>query len=107
MVFVDIYVPPRQLLDTVAIYYLPARPRKLSLRLLAWLVLQQNVQSAGIHDSIEDARTALELYQEHTHMLSDGIWEDELEDIFRQGWSLVRPYHLSCESDICLTLIAS
>lgn len=85
----DIYVPPEQILDTVSIYYLPERQRKLSLRFLAWTVLTQHVQSAGTHDSIEDARTALQLYQEYQRMLEDGTWSDDLEDIFREGKRLV------------------
>lgn len=85
----DIFVPPEQIIDTVSIYYLPARQRKLSLRLLAWLVLDQDVQSAGTHDSIEDARTALQLYQEHEKMLAEDVWEDELERFFREGKQLV------------------
>lgn len=73
----------------MSIYYLPERQRKLSLRLLAWVVLNQDVQSAGTHDSIEDARTALSLYQEHEKMVAEGVWEDELEELFRTGKQLV------------------
>jgi PAB-dependent poly(A)-specific ribonuclease subunit 2 len=77
--------------DTVNIYHLPARHRKLSLRFLAWLVLQQDIQSSGTHDSIEDARTALQLYEQYQRMDIEGIFEEELEDIYREGKKLVCP----------------
>lgn len=42
-----------------------------------------------MHDSIEDARTALQLYEEYQRMDIEGIWEDELENIYREGKQLV------------------
>ncbi|KAJ1468981.1 hypothetical protein T484DRAFT_1853449, partial [Baffinella frigidus] len=103
---INIYVPPEQIVDTVNLYHLPNR-RKIALRFLSYLLLGQNIQ-ADIHDSIEDARTALLLYQyyqkltaegrsiedAHTALLlyqyyqklmAEGRFEDELERIYEEG----------------------
>lgn len=49
------------MVDTVDLFYIP-RQRRISLRFLAWYLLNMDVQ-ANNHDSIEDARTALYLYE--------------------------------------------
>lgn len=85
----DIYIPPSQIIDTVNIYHLPHRQRKLSLRFLAWAVLHSAIQ-ADTHDSIEDARTALQLYEEHNRLEAEGSWEDVLEEVYREGKQTVR-----------------
>lgn len=82
---INIYVPPEQIIDTVDIYHLPERQRKLSLRFLAWAVLHSNIQ-AETHDSIEDARTALQLYELHYRLEAEGTWDEKLEDVYREGW---------------------
>ncbi len=81
---INIHIPPSQILDTVNIYHLAERQRKLSLRFLAWAVLKTDIQS-DTHDSIEDARTALQLYEEHQRLEAEGAWEDVLEDVYREG----------------------
>jgi len=90
----DIYVPPHQIIDTVNIYHLPARQRKLSLRFLAYAVLHSAIQ-ADTHDSIEDARTALQLYEHYQRLEAEGSWEDTLEDVYREGKQTVRPSPLA------------
>lgn len=80
----DIYIPPSQIIDTVNIYHLAHRQRKLSLRFLAWAVLHAAIQT-DTHDSIEDARTALQLYEEHNRLEAEGSWEDVLEEVYREG----------------------
>ncbi|TKA57450.1 hypothetical protein B0A53_00679 [Rhodotorula sp. CCFEE 5036] len=81
---INIYVPPSQIIDTVNIYHLPQRQRKLSLRFLAYAVLHSSIQ-ADTHDSIEDARTALQLYEHYQRLEAEGTWEDTLEEIYREG----------------------
>ncbi|GAA5974216.1 hypothetical protein JCM11641_003332 [Rhodosporidiobolus odoratus] len=81
---INIYIPPNQIIDTVNIYHLPQRQRKLSLRFLAWAVLHSAIQ-ADTHDSIEDARTALQLYEHYQKLEAEGTWEDTLEDVYREG----------------------
>lgn len=53
-----------QVIDTVFLFHFK-RQRKLSLRFLASYVLQEDIQQ-NTHDSIEDARTAVKLYQVKT-----------------------------------------
>ncbi|KAM0788388.1 hypothetical protein ACM66B_001526 [Microbotryomycetes sp. NB124-2] len=81
---INIYVPPQQIIDTVNIYHLPHRQRKLSLRFLAWSVLDSAIQ-ADTHDSIEDARTALQLYEEYNRREAEGTWEEQLEEVYQKG----------------------
>lgn len=89
----DIHVPADQIVDTVSLYHIPSRQRKLSLRLLSFVVLHHDIQNAGTHDSIEDARTALQLYEVYAKLVNEGRWEDELEELYHKGRDLVR---LSC-----------
>ncbi|POW13561.1 hypothetical protein PSHT_07745 [Puccinia striiformis] len=81
----DIHVPPSQIIDTVDLYYIASRQRKLSLRLLSYLILRHDIQNAGTHDSIEDARTALQLYDIYRQLNNEGVWKDELENVYRKG----------------------
>ncbi|GAA5855893.1 hypothetical protein JCM8547_000402 [Rhodosporidiobolus lusitaniae] len=81
---INIYIPPSQIIDTVNIYHLPLRQRKLSLRFLAWAVLHLGIQ-ADTHDSIEDARTALQLYEHYQKLEAEGTWEETLEEVYREG----------------------
>ncbi|KAL8430117.1 hypothetical protein ACSSS7_006137 [Eimeria intestinalis] len=67
---INLYVPTSQVVDTVELYRLPGK-RLLSLKYLAALVLQQNIQVVT-HDSIEDAQTALKLFKGGFDAVSDG-----------------------------------
>lgn len=80
----DLYVPPDRVLDTVDIYFIEARHRRLSLRFLSWVVLKENIQS-GEHDSIEDARCALLLFRAFQEYEEKGIWDEKLEELYREG----------------------
>lgn len=84
---VDVFVPPEQVLDTVDIYFIKSRQRRLSLRFLSWLVLKQNIQT-GTHDSIEDARSALLLYKAFLEYEAQGIWDEKLEELYKEGKQL-------------------
>ena len=59
----------------------------MSLKFLAWYLLNQNVQVAT-HDSIEDARTALLLYHKYLELKEAGTFQDTLKDIYDKGNSL-------------------
>ncbi|BEJ17494.1 hypothetical protein CspHIS471_0608950 [Cutaneotrichosporon sp. HIS471] len=81
---INIFVPPEQVLDTVNLYTIPGRSRKLSLRFLTWFLLKKEIQSKE-HDSIEDARYAYLLYKKYRQFEDDGRFEDVMEDIFAEG----------------------
>jgi PAB-dependent poly(A)-specific ribonuclease subunit 2 len=81
---INIHIPKAQIIDTIEIYYLHTRLRKLSLAFLAWYVLRENIQKET-HDSIEDSRTALRLYRKYQEFVTTGTWEQMLHDIYNTG----------------------
>jgi len=81
---INIQVPAAQVIDTLDIYFIKSRQRRLSLKFLAWLLLDQNVQT-GNHDSIEDARTALFLYNKYQELVREGKFEQTLAHIYSEG----------------------
>ncbi len=88
----DIYVPLEQVYDTVDLYFLRERQRHLSLRFLSWFVLHENIQT-DMHDSIEDARSALVLYKAYEDLEEQGIVDEKLGELYRKGRKHVR-FHL-------------
>ncbi|KAI0261046.1 ubiquitin carboxyl-terminal hydrolase-domain-containing protein [Gloeopeniophorella convolvens] len=81
---INIYVPPDQVIDTVDLYFLKERQRRLSLRFLSWYVLHENIQT-DTHDSIEDARSALNLYKAYHDFEEQGIFDEKLDELYREG----------------------
>ncbi|CED82537.1 pab-dependent poly-specific ribonuclease subunit pan2 [Phaffia rhodozyma] len=81
---INIFVPPSQVLDTVDLYSSPQRQRKVSLRFLTWFLLKNDIQT-GEHDSIEDARAALQLYRLYLGFQKEGRFDDVMDDIFAEG----------------------
>lgn len=81
---INIFVPPEQVIDTVDLYFLRARQRRLSLRFLSWFILHQHIQTDN-HDSIEDARSALSLYYAYQDLESEGMFDQKLEEIYKEG----------------------
>lgn len=90
----DIFVPPEQVIDTVDLYFLRARQRRLSLRFLSWFILHQHIQTDN-HDSIEDARSALSLYYAYQDLESEGMFDQKLEEIYKEGRQYVRQKSLT------------
>lgn len=80
----DIFVPPEHVIDTVDLYFLHARQRRLSLRFLSWFILGEKIQQ-DTHDSIEDARCALMLYKAYHEFEGDGVFDQKLEELYREG----------------------
>ncbi|KAI7828196.1 ubiquitin carboxyl-terminal hydrolase-domain-containing protein, partial [Gamsiella multidivaricata] len=81
---INILVPPEQVKDTVDIFHIKNRQRKISLRFLVWYLLHQDIQSET-HNSIEDARTALALYKKYLQLRENGLFQEVLEDIYNEG----------------------
>lgn len=80
----NIYVPPAQIVDTITLFFMQSRLRKLSLAFLAWYLLKEDIQ-LETHDSIEDARTALKLFRKYEEFEDAGILENMLQEIYRVG----------------------
>ena len=80
---VNMFVPPKQIADTVELWSLPDQ-RKISLRFLAACLLDANIQGET-HDSIEDARTALLLYQRYLEIEKADRISEVLHRIYEYG----------------------
>lgn len=84
---INIHVPRAQVVDTVDLFFIRARQRRLSLRFLAWLLLREQIQKET-HDSIEDARTALRLWRKYEEFIDAGIFDTMLNDVYSKGREL-------------------
>lgn len=80
---VNLVVPPSQILDTVEIFHQPGM-RNVSLRFLANYVLGRDIQE-DIHNSVEDAKAAYELYQQALIWKREGVWEERLRELYAYG----------------------
>lgn len=85
----DIFVPPERVMDTVDIYFIRERSRRLNLRFLTYCVLKEEIQ-IDTHDSIEDARAALLLHRKFQEREAAGDWEALLREVYAEGKKLVR-----------------
>lgn len=81
---INIHVPKAQVVDTVELFHIAALKRKLSLRFLAWLLLKEDIQT-DMHDSIEDARTALKLWRKWEEFTEAGVLEETLQWVYNRG----------------------
>jgi PAB-dependent poly(A)-specific ribonuclease subunit 2 len=81
---INIHIPKAQIIDTIQLFFVKQRLRKLSLAFLAWYLLKEDIQ-LETHDSIEDARSALKLYRKYLEFQDAGILETMLQDIYKTG----------------------
>lgn len=79
----NLAVPSYQIIDTVDIYHKPAQ-RYISLRFLTNFVLKRDMQQ-DVHDSVEDALAAYELYQKAVELTARGEFEQLLDDLYEFG----------------------
>lgn len=61
--------------------------RKVSLRFLAYALLSARIQRT-VHDSVEDARTALALYRHYEELQRTGALQQTLTRLYREGHRL-------------------
>jgi len=83
---INVVVPPEQIVDTVELFYLPGS-RRISLRFLAWHLLGQQMSNRlqDTHDSIEDARTALQLYAKYRELVAKGTLQENITNLYAVG----------------------
>ncbi|KAL7524898.1 hypothetical protein ACHAXR_000765, partial [Thalassiosira sp. AJA248-18] len=80
---INISIPPNQIIDTAEIFHQPNQ-RYISLRYLTNYVLGRDMQQE-IHDSVEDARAAHELYNKATSLKGEGKFDDYLMQLYAHG----------------------
>lgn len=79
---INICVPKEQVRDTALFFYKGSRI--LSLRFLSHMLLGQSIQT-GNHDSIEDALTALQLYNKYLRLKKYEQFDKILDQIYKEG----------------------
>lgn len=86
---INIHIPRAQVVDTVDLFFDKRRARKLSLRFLCWFLLGERVQDSsdgrGGHDSVEDARMALRLWEKWRVFEAKGKTLKTIDEVYRRG----------------------
>ena len=80
---INICIPPNQIIDTAEIFHQPNQ-RYISLRYLTNYVLGRDMQQE-VHDSIEDAKAAYELYNKALELKKAGKFEEYLMQLYSHG----------------------
>jgi PAB-dependent poly(A)-specific ribonuclease subunit 2 len=82
---INLWIPAGSLIDTVQLFHLEGQ-RFLSLKFLANRLLNRAIQTE-VHCSIEDARTALEIYRVYLARKVDGTLEQTIKSLYDYGRS--------------------
>lgn len=88
---INIHIPRAQVVDTVDLFFDKRRQRKLSLRFLSWFLLGERVQLEGGdrgHDSVEDARMAVRLWEHWRVLEREGRTKETIDRIYQRGREL-------------------
>jgi len=80
---INICIPPNQIIDTAEIYH-QLNQRYISLRFLTNYVLGRDMQQE-VHDSIEDAKAAYELYNKALMLKDEGKFDEYLQQVYTDG----------------------
>jgi PAB-dependent poly(A)-specific ribonuclease subunit 2 len=80
---INLWVSASSLIDTVELFHISGQ-RFLSLKFLASKLLNKSIQGDE-HCSIEDARTALELFRLHQKLVSEGTLESTIKSLYETG----------------------
>ncbi|GKZ00471.1 hypothetical protein MPSEU_000999600 [Mayamaea pseudoterrestris] len=80
----NLTIPSHQIIDTVEIYHKPAQ-RYVSLRFATNFVLKRDMQM-DVHDSIEDALAAYQLYETAVELKAKGEFDKLLDDLYEFGF---------------------
>lgn len=80
---INICIPPNQIIDTAEIYHQPNQ-RYISLRYLTNFVLNRDMQQE-VHDSIEDARAAHDLYTKSLKLKQEGKFNEYITELYARG----------------------
>ena len=83
---INLWVASSALIDTVELFHLPGQ-RFLSLKFLANRLLEKSIQG-DVHCSIEDARTAMEIYRVYLRLKAEGTLEQTIKGLYESGRSL-------------------
>jgi PAB-dependent poly(A)-specific ribonuclease subunit 2 len=89
---INVVLPKGQIIDTVELFH-QDNQRLISLRFLAWHLLNQQMSSRqqDTHDSIEDAHTALQLYNKYLELKAEG--EAAVEATIQMLYDIGRETH--------------
>ena len=79
----NISIPPNQIIDTAEIYH-QTNQRYISLRYLTNYVLGCDMQQE-VHDSVEDAMAAYDLYKKALSLKSEGKFDEFLVTLYSEG----------------------
>ena len=84
---INVVIPQAQIVDTVNLFYSEAHKRRISLRFLAYhlLGMQMTNRLHDTHDSIEDARTALQLYTRYLELKAQGALDEAINMLYQVG----------------------